>query len=168
MRRLQSFIDMKRTARSGGDRMRKMAGAPGKLGGLTTVLGTIGLLVSGSPDPSQAQMRRGGTQATASALPKFPSGMGYDRVRSSLIRQGWTPLPLSGGKCGLGSCPSFREVIWCTGVGAEAPCFYAWKKTNTYLMVTGGGEGEVQTFLRLKRCSSITRDRQYTAVWHCN
>lgn len=108
------------------------------------------------------------TAAAPPGPPQFPKGTGYDSVRTSLIRQGWTPLPLSGGSCGLETCPPFREVIWCTGVGAEAPCFYAWKKARAYLMVTGGGEGEIQVFLRLRRCASIVQDRQYKAVWHCN
>jgi hypothetical protein len=123
----------------------------------------LALMLLVAPLPATAQQRSG-----PAALPRFPIGIGYDRVRASLIKTGWTPLPLSSGRCGLDTCPPFREVVWCTGVGAEAPCFYAWRKANTYLMVTGGGEADIQAFLRLRRCASITQDQQYRAVWHCN
>lgn len=106
--------------------------------------------------------------AHAQRVPTFPRGTSYTRVHTALIHQGWAPVPLTGGSCGLDSCPSAREVVYCTGVGAVAPCFYAWRRGRSWLMVTGSGEARVQGFYEARLCRSITRDPQFSAVWHCN
>lgn len=106
--------------------------------------------------------------APSMLMPAFRKGSPYTQVRQVLLIQGWTPLALvAPGQCGP-SCPRVPEVLWCAGAGAEAPCTYAWRRAEKYVMVEGHYESRPQRVAKMIQCSGFRRDPQYTSVWKCS
>jgi hypothetical protein len=113
--------------------------------------------------------------ATASfaqaTTPHFAKDLSYEKVRATLLRQGWKPMSLTPtGQCGWApdQCPKVPEVVFCAGAGALVPCYYAWRKGNAFIEIEGHGEGAPQAYLKTISCRQIVRgDPRYVSDWKC-
>ncbi len=103
------------------------------------------------------------------SLPYFKAGISYTKVRASLLKQGWQPMPvLSAADKGsyADGWPNVPEVVGC-GMGATAACRYAWKKGDRIIEIVGHGEGYPQVYASVIECGRLARHPEHPLEVDC-